>query len=231
MLKIAVCDDEKTFINTISKLINSKLENRIEKLDTFINPYELLEKINLYDLIFLDIDMPEISGIELVRQYEGNNIHIVFVTNKEALVFEAYNTTNTFGFIRKSNLYDDFMSVILRFEKNNQGLHYLPVKSKDGTVKCKFSDIYYIEKQINSVIIHTKNNIYKVPDTLSNLENTLRDFGFIRTHIGYIVNLDYIVAVNDNEVEISNGEKIPVSRNKSKYVKTEFLKRSVSVNE
>lgn len=231
MLKIAVCDDEKNFINTMSKLINSKLGNRIEKLDKFINPYELLEKINLYDLIFLDIDMPQINGIELVRQYEGNSIHIIFVTNKEALVFEAYNTTNTFGFIRKSNLYDDFMSVMIRFGKNNQGLHYLPIKLKEGIVKCKFSDIYYLEKQINNVIIHTKNSIYKVPDTLSNLENTLGNFGFIRTHIGYVVNLDYIVAVNDKEVEISDGEKIPVSRNKLKYVKIEFLKRSVSVNE
>ncbi len=231
MLKIAVCDDEKTFINTMSKLINSKLENKIEKLDTFINPYKLLEKINLYDLIFLDIDMPQINGIELVRQYEENNLHIVFVTNKEALVFEAYNTTSTFGFIRKSNLYDDFISVIKRFEKNNQGLHYLPVKSRNGIIKCKFSDIYYIEKQINHVIIHTKSSIYKVADTLSNLENTLESFGFIRTHIGYIVNLDCIVAINDKEVEISDGEKIPVSRNKSKYVKIEFLKRSVAVNE
>ncbi|MBQ8134975.1 MAG: response regulator transcription factor [Clostridia bacterium] len=231
MLKIAVCDDEKAFIHTISELIRQRFKNQTVRLDTFTDPHDLLRSSELYDLIFLDIDMPQMTGIELAKQYEEHNIAIVFVTNKEALVFEAYNTTNTFGFIRKSNLKNDFAGIMQRFIRNSQRINYLSVKSNDSIVKIKFSDICYIEKQINSVIIHTKNNSYKEPNTLSNLEKMLNSFGFIRTHIGYLVNLDYVAAINVKEVVLSDGQKIPVSRNKLKSVKIEFLKRSVSVNE
>ena len=231
MLKIAVCDDEEAFLTIMSKLIHNRFGNMIEKVDSFTSPLDLLDSFELYDLIFLDIDMPEINGIDLVKKYELYDAPVIFVTNKEELVFDAYNTTNTFGFIRKSKLNSDFVNVIKRFEEHSQSLHYLPVKSKDGIVKVKFSDIYYIEKQINHVMIHTKSNIFKTPDTLSNLEKILCKFGFVRTHIGYIINLDYVIRVGDTEVEIVNEEKIPVSRSREKSVKTEFLKRSISVNE
>lgn len=228
-MKIALCDDEKTFIDIMSKLIKKNLCTDV--FDTFTEVQMLADCICEYDLIFLDIDMPCMTGIDLAKKCENYNIYIVFVTNKESLVFEAYNTTNAFGFIRKSNLQNDFVSVMQRFNKINQNSHYLPVKSSNGIIKIPFADIYYIEKQINSVIIHTQKYDYKEFNTLSNLEKVLINFGFIRTHIGYIVNLDYIIKISNTDVEICNGTRIPVSRHNAKYVKTEFLKRSAAINE
>ena len=186
-MKIALCDDEKTFIDIMSKLIKKNLCTDV--FDTFTEVQMFADHICEYDLIFLDIDMPCITGIELAKKCESYNTYIVFVTNKENLVFEAYNTTNAFGFIRKSNLQNDFVSVIQRFNKINQNSHYLSVKSSNGIIKIPFADIYYIEKQINNVIIHTQKYDYREFNTLSNLEKVLINFGFIRTHIGYIVNL------------------------------------------
>ena len=227
-MKIALCDDEKTFIDIMSKLIQKNLCTDV--FDTF-TVQMFADHICEYDLIFLDIDMPCITGIELAKKCESYNTYIVFVTNKENLVFEAYNTTNAFGFIRKSNLQNDFVSVIQRFNKINQNSHYLSVKSSNGIIKIPFADIYYIEKQINNVIIHTQKYDYREFNTLSNLEKVLINFGFIRTHIGYIVNLDYIIKISNTDVEICNGTRIPMSRHNAKYVKTEFLKRSAAINE
>ena len=228
-MKIALCDDEKTFIDIMSKLIKKNLCTDV--FDTFTEVQMFADHICEYDLIFLDIDMPCITGIELAKKCESYNTYIVFVTNKENLVFEAYNTTNAFGFIRKSNLQNDFVSVIQRFNKINQNSHYLSVKSSNGIIKIPFAYIYYIEKQINNVIIHTQKYDYREFNTLSNLEKVLINFGFIRTHIGYIVNLDYIIKISNTDVEICNGTRIPMSRHNAKYVKTEFLKRSAAINE
>ena len=167
-MKIALCDDEKTFIDIMSKLIKKNLCTDV--FDTFTEVQMFADHICEYDLIFLDIDMPCITGIELAKKCESYNTYIVFVTNKENLVFEAYNTTNAFGFIRKSNLQNDFVSVIQRFNKINQNSHYLSVKSSNGIIKIPFADIYYIEKQINNVIIHTQKYDYREFNTLSNLE-------------------------------------------------------------
>lgn len=231
-MKIALCDDEQPFIDVMSKLVKKELSYLpIDKFDTFTQVHIFANHIREYNLIFLDIDMPGVSGIELAKQCENRNIYIVFVTNKENLVFEAYNTTNAFGFIRKSNLQNDFVSVMKRLDKISQNNHYLSVKSGSDIIKIPFTDIHYIEKQINSVIIHTSNHDYKEFNTLANLEKVLFPCGFIRTHIGYIVNLDYVIKISNTDVEIHNGKRIPVSRHNAKYVKTEFLKRSTAINE
>ncbi|MCI5656180.1 MAG: LytTR family DNA-binding domain-containing protein [Candidatus Pseudoruminococcus sp.] len=231
MLKIALCDDDKKFIELFSRMIKDYTKNNSDIVDTFISADELLKSNTDYDLIFLDIDMPKINGIQAAKYYEENNTAIVFVTNKEALVFEAYNATDSFGFIRKNKLKEDFISVIKRFEKHNQRINFLTLKTNTGIIKIKFSDIYYIEKFINSIIVHTKNENFKERNTISALENILKDFGFIRCHIGYLVNLDYISLISDKELLLSNGMKVPVSRNKIQFVKSEFLKRSAFIND
>ena len=180
MLKIAVCDDEREFINIIAGLIKRTFSNNVETLDTYTNPRHLLNCGKSYDLLFLDIDMPILNGIQLAKYYNKSNASIIFVTNKEALVFEAYNSTDSFGFIRKSRLTEDFENVIKRFNRNNQLMHSLTVV-------------------INSQI--------------------------------YKIRLDHVLQISSNEIILSHSERVPVSRNRLKYVKTEFLKRSAELNE
>ncbi len=230
-LKIAICDDEAFFINIMADLLLRSCFSQIDLLDKYTEPSELIKKINIYDLIFLDIDMPEMSGLEIAKYCSHFHVPIVFVTNKESLVFEAYNTTNTFGFIRKSHLNYDFIKVMQRFRDNNQRTKYLTVHSYENITEIRLSEIFYIEKQRNSVFIHTENKIYKELNTLTKLEACLTQNGFIRTHIGFIVNIDHIVTINRNQALLTNGEKVPISRNKYEYVCREFLRRNGSVNE
>ncbi len=228
-MKIAVCDDEIQFIEKIAILIKKQFQGDIERLDTFTGSKELLAADTDYDLIFLDIDMPELDGISTAKYYEKNSA-VIFVTNQEALVFEAYNSTDSFGFVRKSKLREDFESVFERFQKMAK-TDYLSLKTNDKTLKIKISEIDYIEKIVNSVIYHTSKGNYTERNTLSKLEKTLGEYGFIRTHIGYLVNADHIENISSKDITLSNSEKIPVSRNNLKAVKTEFLKRSVQHSE
>ncbi len=231
MLKIAVCDDEQSFINIMVKLIKKTFSDNIEILDTYTRPIVLLNSGKSYDLLFLDIDMPGLNGIKLARHYDKSNTSIIFVTNKEALVFEAYNSTDSVGFIRKGRLTEDFESVIKRFNRNNQLMHFLTVTINSQIYKIRLSDIIYIEKMVNSIIIHTTDKTYTQRNTLAEMEEKLHSHGFIRVHAGYIVNLDHILQISSNEITLSHSELVPVSRNRLKYVKTEFLKRSAVLNE
>lgn len=225
-MKIAVCDDDSYFIKKFYNLIISVFNGNSKAIDCYTNPQELVNSNTKYDIIFLDIEMPEINGIELACNYRRNDTIVVFVTNRESLVFDAYNTTDSFGFIRKSNLKEDFARIIKRLNKESFTLANISVKSGTKVIKIKCSDIIYIEKYINNVIIHTQRGVYSERNTLTELEKTLSKFGFVRCHIGYLVNSDYIHLIDNTEIMLINSEKIPLSRRNIKMVKSMFLRRS-----
>jgi len=226
MTKIAVCDDDSFFLKSFSKLIATVYNGDSRAIDCYMNPRELINSETEYDLIFLDIEMPEINGIDLACNYRKNEAIIVFVTNMESLVFDAYNTTETFGFIRKSHLREDFLSIIKRLNKKASSIASIEIKKGNRIIKIKYSDIIYIEKSVNNVIIHTNNGVFSERKTISEIEQTLSKYGFERCHIGYLVNTDYIHYIDSTQIVLNNYERIPLSRRNVKRLKTAFVRRN-----
>lgn len=226
MVRIALCDDDSYFLRRFQRTLWQVFQNKAERIDCFTNSKDLLNSEIEYDLLFLDIDMPEISGIDIAKNYKNREAIVVFVTNRESLVFEAYNSTDSFGFIRKSHIKEDFYAIIKRLNKNKSAIATLTIKNAGKIVKVKYSEIIYIEKLVNNVIIHTVKGVYSERNTISALEKLLSDYGFVRCHIGYIVNLDYIILIDSTEIILNNSERIPLSRRNVKNVKSIFLKRS-----
>lgn len=226
MVRIALCDDDSYFLRRFQRTLWQVFQNKAERIDCFTNSKDLLNSETEYDLLFLDIDMPEISGIDIANNYKNREAIVVFVTNRESLVFEAYNSTDSFGFIRKSHIKEDFYAIIKRLNKNKSAISTLTIKNAGKIVKVKYSEIIYIEKLVNNVIIHTVKGVYSERNTISALEKLLSDYGFVRCHIGYIVNLDYIILIDSTEIILNNSERIPLSRRNVKNVKSIFLKRS-----
>ena len=230
MLRIAICDDEYLFIEMFSDLIN-KFFAETDSIDKYTNPQRLLNSDKVYDIIFLDIDMPEINGIEVAQKYALMDTFVVFVTNKEALVFDAYNSTNSFGFIRKNKMANDAQSVFNRLKTELLNQRTLSVKNGSVITKVNFSDIIYIEKVVNNVLIHTKEQTYSTRGTIAEFEQILKSSCFVRCHIGFIVNLDYISLITSKDIKLMNSESIPLSRKNIKRVKDEFIKRTVMLSE
>lgn len=221
MINTAICDDEQDFVKTMSGILKILYPDEMN-ITAYTSPIKLLNENKKFDIIFLDIDMPEMNGFELSKYYKDTVI--VFVTSHEALVFTAYNNTDSFGFIRKNKLNDDLKSVMKRFFQFISVQKSITVKVNDRFISIKCKDILYIEKQINHIIIHTDNGSYTVRKTLAEMES--QNIGFIRTHIGYLVNPDTIHIIEKNRVILKNGMSVPVSRNKYKGVCEEFIKRS-----
>ena len=239
MINIAVVDDEPIFIDTlINKIADCCSSLGIEYLvDKYSNGYNILENYTKYHLVFLDIEMPSIDGIATAKRI--NDLKgtaeiplIIFVTSHDEFVFDALKSF-PYSFIRKSDIDDEtsFSEIMIKVSKAiDNNCKTINIRTNRQDVVLKIADIVFIEKYKNYSYIHTKSEKYPVKSSLMFYEEMLSDFGFIRCHEGYIVNLNNISKIFDKAILLTNNETVPMSRNKCKMVKEAFVKRTVCYN-
>ena len=220
-MEIAVVDDDKDFMERIKTLIQQIcFKNNIQlNMDVFFESKNIVKKLyNSYQVIFLDIDMPEINGIELAEKLnilKGREEIpiIVFITGKDHLVFDALQQF-PYSFIRKSHMDEEFEKCIikiyhkLKYEKTNK----YSIKVGRNTVLVNANDIICLEKENNYVKFYTDENVYKERTNMDVKEGELRDKNFIRVHLGYLVNMIHIAEITKNTVILDNGKVIPLGR-------------------
>ena len=233
LVKLAVCDDDKIMVDHIS----DKLREYYAECE--INKYEDGESLladsrrQLFDALFLDIDMPGLNGMELAEKIRRENkyVKIVFVTNKEEFVYAAYKY-QVFRFVRKSFLEQELLEVMADLlEALKSENEYISIETASGMMEIKIRDIKYIESQLHRSIINTVDNKFEVRTSISEYEKLLESSGFIRTHKGYLVNFRYIYSVGNTDVNLTDKSKIPLSRNKIKETKTklQIYTRSIQI--
>lgn len=230
-MRIAIVDDNRNFAEEFSHIIKSKWHSTPAKLDIFPDAESFLASTVSYDVVFLDIEMPRLSGMKLAQDFITDSSIIIFVTHRDDLVFKAYNTTNALGFIRKSHLEEDLNIIIERITRNHQNNLCFTIKSGNSVAMLRYSDIIYIEKIAKDIVLHTQAKTFTTRRSLSEAEQELTPYGFVRTHAGFLVNLTYVELINPNHAILKNGKTVPISRQKLKLVKDKFLERNVMLNE
>ena len=230
MINIAVCDDEEVILNDMKEKIKKAFD--VQKAETKIystsSPAELLTYLetNKTDVLFLDIDMPDISGMEIAKQMlnEDLNTLLIFVTNHESLVYQSFRY-HPFGFIRKSFfdnvLEEQVQNILEELTKRNNTFSF---KTNDGIYRLKLSQIIYFESESNYVKLHTKEEEYRFRGTLTSLENQLSRNGFIRVHKGFLVNQEHIYSIQSDEIKLSDGSFVPISRMNKETVKAKIMR-------
>ena len=226
MFDIAIVDDEFIFLKQFKDNLNEFFSNCDFRLDLFQSSEDFLNQSHNYDFVFLDIDMPNIDGITLAKKRVVHHISekIVFVTNKEALVFDAYNKTASIGFIRKSHLKVDLCDVINTMRRISRIKKSFAITKGAQIINLVCDEILYFEKKKNNIIVHTINDEITYRGTMKSLEKELGRYGFIKTHEGFIVNVTHIYLIGSAEVILSNQARIPISRKNVRRVKEELLK-------
>ena len=233
MFRIAIIDDDKAALSIVSSAVDTffKEKNIEYNITSFYNPLNYLATIKEenFNLIFLDIDMPEKNGLSVAEETLSinKNTHIIFLSQREDLVFECL-AIHPFGFIRKSNLINDFTLMMNQFYNyylsNNEGGNKIEFVEKNRTVSFKINEIVYISSDRNYQDIVTKDNkIETIRIPLSTLEDKLKQFGFIRVHKCYIVNQSYIRIISNEEIKLTNDVTIPLSKKRRDEVMKEYL--------
>lgn len=238
MLKISVCDDEKMFAQSFKTKLHTGFRKVLKQeviVDTFDDAHALLYSMNstAYDVVFLDIEMPGINGLEAAAYIKKSNprAHIVFTTNRDDLVFDALRI-KPLGFLRKSHLAQELDSMIDYItETVNFSNAKVSIKCKEGVVSLNLGDVYFLENAGNSVFFVTKDRKYETRDSLYKKEQELEQFGFIRSHGSFIVNINHVYQIKTKDIVLDNGFTVPLSRSKQKILKEKFLKDMVLSNE
>lgn len=228
MYKVIVCDDEKEILKSIQISVKESLENNevnaeYECIDDARILMETLKEQKI-DVLFLDIDMPYFSGMDIAGYINENHLDIilVFVTSHDALVYKTF-TYRPFGFIRKSYFNQEIDEIALRIkEELNSRKQELLIQKGQEITRVLLGDILYIEADGNYLKIILKDSELKIRETMTNIENELLGKGFIRCHKGYLVNSQYVKKLKSGEIEISQESNIitiPVGRSYEKDVR------------
>lgn len=232
MLRIAICDDEKNICSYIEKRTLECLAKADEEADikVYYDSAELIEscedKENDFDIIFLDIKMKTLNGVEcakILREKEMNSL-IVFVTSSAEYVFSGYEV-RAFRYILKTDLVNAFDRIFGEClnELNKRVKEFFTVKTASQVRNIPLGDIYYFESNRRVVNIHTHKEDIAFYGKLDQAEKTLADKDFIRTHQSFLVNAHKIKSVKKDCVELTDGNVLPVSKSKATYVKEAYL--------
>lgn len=221
-IKCIVVDDEPLAV--------SLLGSYVEKIPFFElvfsteNPIEALEYIrkNEADLIFLDIQMPELSGINFMK-IVGDKLKYILTTAYSEYALEGYEH-NVIDYLLKPISFDRFQKSALkaqeRFPNDTSQNSYFFIKSSGQQHKINFDEILYVESIKDYVNIKTDNQEYIVLDTLKSLENQLPE-NFARVHKSFILNLDKIEKIDVRNVFLNSGKEIPIGET----YKSEFFQK------
>lgn len=231
MYNIAICDDEIKVLELLEDTIKEKF-NDLKLECNYIkttNPEELLTILDNgnIDVLFLDIDMPIISGMD-IGEYLLNKgdegTRLVFVTNHDALVYKSFKY-HPFSFIRKSHLEEEIGTVINSISKNLERMKdTIVIRVNNELVKVKIEDILYFEAEANYINLYGRKENYKFRDTLANLEKILSNRGFIRVHKGYLISQKEVYLVKSKELKLIDGTLIPIGRSYSDAARKELMK-------
>ena len=217
-MDIAVVDDEKAIREHICGLVEEQQpESRIE---TYATGEELLASGKRFDIVFLDIQMEGMNGIEAARSLREKNANLgvedtvlVFITGIRDYVFDAFDLY-AFQYLLKPIDEGKFAEVLeraVREAAKKKERRVLFIKSRNLTLDQ--SEILYIESRAKKVEIHTVRQTIEIYAAMDELEGQLGD-GFYRCHRAYIVNMDCITEYDSESITLTNGDRVYLTKKK-----------------
>ncbi|MFE4709814.1 LytR/AlgR family response regulator transcription factor [Paenibacillus sp. NPDC056722] len=240
MIRICICDDDQLHSSKLEKIIMdcvSKYPNIALDIDIYGSGATLLNALHVrneeYQILFLDIEMDSLNGIEVARKIRetDKSMIIIYVTSYAEYTMESFEVS-PFRYILKpiddENISKVLLHAVEEITRNNQ---YLFFKSQNLNYQIKSETILSISS-LKGRIIHvvTCDNEFTFYGTIKDVEDMLDPLSFIKVNQGTMVNLNYIHIISGTDVILTNKEKYAISRGQKKIVKdayNHFIKRRI----
>ena len=232
MFRIALCDDNEEFLYMEQKIIMQYMKiNKIEyQVDLFYSGQELLNlgnRVNRYHLIFLDVEMKMLDGIETAKKVrETSNVPIAFVTAYLSYSLDGYKV-NAVRYILKEmgnfrvSIYECLDFIIGQYNKNQKSI--LKFNFREMEKEINLQNLVYIESHLHYCYFYIKEgeklNVYTKREKLDEIERQIYNESFLRIHKSFLVNASYIINVKRYQVQLSIDKSLLIAQ--SKYLEVE----------
>ncbi len=219
-MNIAICDDDYGFVDNLENIVRNIMANLEVTvcIKLFYSGKELLQdsKQNSYDIILIDIDMPQKTGFSTVEEIYQNHqdVNIIFITAHEEFAYQAYDY-HPYQFVHKNDL-EKLPRVLASLHKRIVARsQYYDVVHLDlaEIVDINVNNVVYIKSEKNYVVVHDLNSEErKYRGKIKNVYMQLKEHNFIYPQRSYVVNCRYISDFDRKEITLKNGDVISVSR-------------------
>lgn len=240
MIRALVIDDEESTVNVLQLLLKQNVPE-IE-VETAIGAHEGLQKLQQYkpDLLFLDIEMPYMSGFELLEKFPNNSFSVIFVTAYDHYAIKAIKYS-ALDYLLKPIDIEELKTAVQRFinsrnTANNKPLYdnliynlnqtqpkdyKLAISTTEGTSFYKTDDIIRCEAVGNYTRFYIKEKKPLITSrTLKDYEDILTEQKFLRVHRAHLINPKWVVSyTRDHELKMTDGSVVQVSRRKWDFIK------------
>ena len=224
MLNIAICDDEKYFRNEIRGILEKYLSagGIVCSIDDFSSGEELTDLgigMQKYDIVFLDINMDQMDGIDAARKIRENSkdIFIVFVTAYIDYTIEGYKVDAFRYILKNNNMLEGSIEECLDAirEKMAYEVEKKEFDFSEGKKTVSLERILFIESNLHRLIFHIMEDSlkqYTIYMTLDDMEKEFEGKGFIRIHQSYLVNVKHVNSISRYYLVLNNGTRLPIPR-------------------
>lgn len=224
MYQIAICDDEPTICEMVSDVVREWSQDIM--ISCFNSGEELLAAYDSFDVIFLDIDMKGIDGIETGRQIRerDHETKIVYLTSYRDYVAGAFEV-HAFQYLLKPispvRLHQ-ILEELFRYVKKVDKQKILDFHTNEGVVCVDAAEICYFEFTNRKIKMVTLQNVYQMTGKISSIYARTCSMGFSMPHKSFVVNLLHVKNVRNLDIFMDNGDMIPLSQKKQKEWKQEL---------
>ena len=214
MIRVIIVDDDELCISVIEDMI-SQLDDFIciETFQNALDAYNYLEA-NDVDVVFLDVEMPKMGGIELLKSLKKSPM-VVMITSHEEFALESYEY-NVTDFLKKPAEWSRFLKTIEKIRKEFLDLaaqllessdqEHVFIKTDSKLVQLNLSQVLWVEALGNYIRVHTEEDKYTVLSTMKEIEAKLPPKDFIRVQRSFIIRVDKVKAIEDNYIIIKDKE-------------------------
>ncbi|HJB00136.1 MAG TPA: LytTR family DNA-binding domain-containing protein [Candidatus Mediterraneibacter merdavium] len=229
MLKIAIVEDEESYISVLQEYLKKYEQDTGEDIEVTV--YHDGDEIAAFyraqfDVILMDIEMKFIDGMtaaEEIRKVDST-VSIIFITNAPQYAIRGYEV-GALDYILKPVPYFTFSQKLGRaVEKlKKRERKWITVQVKGGVMRMELADIYYIESQGHDLIYHTKDGTPVAGSTMKSVEDRMTEMDFFRINKCYLVNLEHVEGVQD-KYAVVHGERLLISRPRMKQFMQELTR-------
>lgn len=222
MGKIAIVEDTKGERNALVSCLEKYKVQKHESISwiCFENAFDFLESKERFDIVFFDIMLPGMNGMEAaekIREYD-NDIIIIFTTNMTSFAVKSYEV-DALDYILKPISYErvEFKLTKALNMIRARGETSVTINNEDGKlIRISSGQIYYIEVTGHKLEYYTEKGVFCEKGSLSQLAEVLEHYNFARCNACYLVNLRYIFSVDGYFLEMKNGDRLKISQPKKK---------------